>query len=522
MNNKVFKLLTLCLLVCVLLSACSGGNNSGSKQENNNGGAGTEGASEGEGKTEEEEVTLKFYFGGDKKSATDEVWSEVSKYVKEKGLNVKFEISTIPFGDYKQKMIVMSASGDDWDANFDGDWLAYQQMAAKGAYMPLNDLLPEHAPNLYKVLQEQGTLKAATVGGNIVALPWSMKMNARPFVRWRSDLTEKAGLTQAKDSIKTVEELDAFAQKLKQAYPDTKIGFPANNTVLLSFFTLRDELYDLRSHGLHVSLQDSTYKVTPIEQTQTYRDAVTFAKKWFDSGIINKDVLVDKQDPGSLYMNGKILLANTSHEWANANQPFADATWKNETSMLYPDKKYANRTALANVFAINKNSKHADRVLRFLDMLETDAKLYDLVQYGIEGKNYVLDGKTANYPQGMDTSTSNYMEWGGQWALWKPQFMRPNSTYSEGFWVREAEFASESQNVNSPLDGLFITEDAIKTEAAGVDQVYDEFGRSLEVGAVKNVDEEINKYIEKRKKAGIDKVAAEAQKQLNAFLEASK
>ncbi len=98
----------------------------------------------------EGEVTLKFYFGGDKKAATDEVWSKISEYVKGKGLNVKFDINFIPFGDFKDKMLVMAASGDNWDMNFDGDWLSYKQMAAKGSYMALNDLLPEHAPNLYK------------------------------------------------------------------------------------------------------------------------------------------------------------------------------------------------------------------------------------------------------------------------------------------------------------------------------------------------------------------------------------
>ena len=88
-------------------------------------------------------------------------------------------------------------------------------------------------------------------------------------------------------------------------------------------------------------------------------------------------------------------------------------------------------------------------------MLETDQKLYDLVQYGIEGKTYKLDGEAAVYPDGMNTTTSNYTGGGGQWAFWKPQFMRPTSTYPKDFWVHEAEFAAEPENVNSPIDGLF-------------------------------------------------------------------
>ncbi|MEK8130024.1 DUF3502 domain-containing protein [Paenibacillus filicis] len=474
----------------------------------------------------EDEVTLKFYFGGDKKSGTDEVWKAISEYVKGKGLNVKFTINTIPFGDpYKEKLLVMSASGDDWDMNFDGDWLAYRQMASKGAYLGLNDLLPKHAPNLYKKYQEQGTLAAATVGGQVVALPWTMKMSQRPFVKWRADLTKKAGIEPAPNSIKTLEDLDKFAHQIRQAFPDMKVGFPVVPNTLTGFFELRDELNDLSAQGgnqLVVEINDKSFKVKALEQTKTYSDMAQYAAKWYADGIINKDVLVDKEDPGPKFRNGKILLANSSHEWANAEENFSDSSFERSTSQLYPDKKFPNRTALANVVAINKNSKHPDLVLRFLDMLETDQKLYDLVQYGIEGKNYVLDGKAANYPAGMNSTTSNYMEWGGQWALWKPQFMKPNPTYKDGFWVKEAEFASEPSNFTNPLDGFFVVSDSIKNELAQRDQVQSELGRAIEAGTVKDPEKAVSDYIAKQKAAGVDKVIAEVQKQVDAFIAAKK
>lgn len=271
-----------------------------------------------------------------------------------------------------------------------------------------------------------------------------------------------------------------------------------------------------------MELNDSTFKVKALEQTKTYSDMAKYAQKWYLDGIINKDVLVDKEDPGPKFRNGKMLLANSSHEWANAEENFSDKSSERSSSQLYPDKKFPNRTALANVVAINKNSKHPDLVLRFLDMMETDQKLYDLVQYGVEGKNYILDGKTANYPAGMNATTSNYMEWGGQWALWKPQFMRPNPTYKEGFWVKEAEFANDPSNITNPLDGFFVVSDKIKNELAQRDQVQNELGRAIEAGAVKDADKAVSEYIEKQKAAGLDRIIVEVQKQVDAFIAAKK
>ncbi|WP_028560783.1 extracellular solute-binding protein [Paenibacillus pinihumi] len=462
----------------------------------------------------EGEVTLKFYFGGDKKAATDEVWSKISEYVKGKGLNVKFDINFIPFGDFKDKMLVMAASGDNWDMNFDGDWLSYKQMAAKGSYMALNDLLPEHAPNLYKKYQEQGTLQAATVNGQIVGLPWTMKMNERKFAGWRSDLAKKAGIEIAPDSIQTIEDVDKLLRDLRKAYPNEKLS----RSTPLSLYYIRDEWVDLNFHGLGFYLNDPKITVQAVEQQPFYMESSKLAKSWYDDKLINRDAMIDKEDGAAQWRNGKSLFTVTSHEWVFANPGFADPSFTQDMSLLYPDKKFVNRTALANVVAINRNSKNPERVLRFLDMVETDQTLYDLLQYGIEGKTYVLNGEGAEYPQGMQTTTSNYMEWGGQWAFWKPQFMRPTMTYGKDFWVKEAEFASQPMNVNSPIDGLFIAEDTMKNEIAKRDQAIEELHRPIEFGLVKDVDKAVADYVEAQKKNGLDKILTETQKQIDAFL----
>jgi putative aldouronate transport system substrate-binding protein len=510
-KGRLYKvLLALFLMLSVVLSAC----NAGKKDVSTT-------AADSTPKADENEVTLRFYFGGDKKSATDEIWKAVSDYVKTKGLNVNFNISTIPFPDYKQKMLVMAASSDDWDMNFDGDWLSMLHMAAKGGYMSLNDLLPKYAPNLYKKYQHAGTLQAATVNGKIIALPWTMEMNQRQFINWRSDLAKNANINPAPGSIKTIEDVDKFVHELKKAYPNQKFG-------RIAPFSLIEPKYELIETGFHFlvfDVNDPNVKLVPVEQTQAYREAVNLAKKWKDDGIINSDALVDKEDGAVQWRNGKNIFTATSHEWTYNNLNFSEPGAEREGAEMYPDKKQVNRTALANVVAINKNSKNPDKVLRFLDMLETDQKLYDLVQYGIEGKTYVLNGKKADYPAGMDGGSSNYMEWGGQWALWKPQFMRPNPSYPDGFWQKEAEFAHEPTNILNPLDGLLIAEDKVKTETAKRDQLQDEFGKALELGTIPagtTADQAVDDYIAKQKAAGVDKIIAEAQRQVDAFLASKK
>ncbi|MFC5530568.1 extracellular solute-binding protein [Cohnella yongneupensis] len=463
----------------------------------------------------EEEATLTFYFLGDKKSATDEVWARISDYVKAKGLNVRFSIKFIPVNDFKKEMLVLAASGSKWDMNFDTEWQSYREMASNGAYMPLNELLPTYAPHLYAKYKDLNVIRAAEVNGQIIGLPWTIKMNQRNYAQWRSDLAKQADINPEPNSIRTIEDLDAFLHELKKAYPNAKL----TRSLPRDVYMLRDEWVDIGFHGIGFYLNDPKVTLKPVEQQPFYMESAIMARKWYADGILNKDTGLDSEDGASLWKRGNMVFTLASHEWVNANQGFIDPSFEQESSLLYPDKKTVNRSPLANVIAINRNSEHPDRVLRFLDMLETDRVLYDLVQYGIEGKTYVLreDG-SVDYPQGMSTPTSNYMEWGGQWGLWRLQFMRPSPTYNEGFWDRESDFALEPRNVDSPIAGLFIAEDKIRSELLARDELIEQYGGPLELGTAPNTAQAVQEYVAMQDNDALKRILAEAQSQVDAFL----
>jgi putative aldouronate transport system substrate-binding protein len=341
-----------------------------------------------------------------------------------------------------------------------------------------------------------------------------MKMNVRPFVGWRADLAEKAGIVRAPNAVKTIEDLDILLHELKDAYPDEKLS----RVPPLTLYLIRDEWVDLAFHGLGFYLKDHKMTVRAIEQQPFYLESAKMSKKWNDYKILNLDASIDNENGAEQWRNGKMLFTITSHEWANANPSFADPLFKQQMSLMYPDKRFVNRSVLANVLAINRNSEHADLVLRFLDMMETDKKLYELVQYGIEGITYVLNGDAAEYPEGIQYMSSNYLEWDSRWAFWKPRFMRSTPTYPGDFWRKEEEFARLPINIDSPVDGLFITDDNIKDEVARRDQTADVVGKPIEFGLANNVKQEVADYVEKQRANGLDKIIAETQKQVDAYL----
>jgi len=504
MKNCFKVLFGFAMLFSVLLTASAGG---AQESKEDTGGL--------------EPVTMRFYFPGNKPAAADQVFEALAEKYRDE-LNVDYEVNWIPFGDYKDKMMVMAASGDDWDMNYDGPWLAYTQMQNKGAYMDIAELLPKYAPDLYKKYQEIGNLAPATMGDKIVALPWTLSGNLRPWFQWREDKAKDAGLNIDTHSIKTIEDVEKVLYQLKDAYPNNII-LSIGKTLLgdvMKMSLLRDGYMATEFHNLYVHVDDPTYTLIPIEETEMFREMAKLTRKWVEDGIITSDEMVDKAYATDNWNNGNLLARITKREFAFVPHSFVDQSWTQNHSELYPEAKSFNRTPLGNCMVVNKNAPNPERALMWMNKLETDRDFYDMVFYGIKGVTYELDGEEAVYPEGMDSTNGNYMNWPGQWTLWKPQFMRPDAKYFKGFWAEEAAYAKEDKNMNNPIDGLFFETASIKNEIARRDQLFEEFGRPLIFGIVpeEDIDSAIDDYIARNRDAGLDKILAECQKQISNFV----
>lgn len=515
MKKKLISTLLCFAMTVALLAGCGGKSNESAAAPDAVADAGnSSGSADAQGE-DLEPVTLHFIFFGDKKSATDEVWEAIADYTRDR-LNCDFDVQFVGAADYNQKLLVKAATGDAWDMNFDSDWTCYFQMSAQDAYMNLDELLPVYAPALYQAYEEKGLLETMKNKGHINVLPWTMTMNNRPLFQWRGDLAEAAGITVDKDNFKTMEDVDKLLYQLKEAYPDryTIEASQPNGGGWLELAGGTDG-----GLGLVFNLNDPECKVVPREDTEEFLEMATYAEKWQKDGLIWKDVLTDKLDHNSLINEGKLITKWGTHEFATQNRAWVEegAYW--DYTEIYADDLFANRTPLANAMCIPATSENPERVLMFLDLLETDQKLYDMVQYGIEGTTYVLDGEAAAYPEGMDGASSNYQEWGGQWALWKPQFMRPNASYGPGFWEEEARYAASSdKNVVSPLEGFSFNADAVTTEVAQRCQIFGDANRVLTVGLGGDAKAAIEKLKADSEAAGLQKIVEEYQRQIDEFL----
>lgn len=464
------------------------------------------------------EVTLKIFIPGDDKPGKALVENALYELTKDK-LNAKFEFDFVAFGDYQNKLTMMAASGDDYDACFTADWYGYANMVNKGAFLNLNELAPKYAPNLYTLYKKNNMLSSASVNGQLMALPWTELKTSKPVFAYRKDIANKLKIQPG--DLTTIGGIDRFVTAIAKAKPgmtvfDMNIGSAGMKGDIVALLCPKYEYLDLGYHSLYMNLRDPKHKVVPLEQTPMFTEAVKLAKKWYDTGVISKNALTEKQT--KLFENGLTFSGKSTNGRLYEKTLFTDKNAVNAAVEVYPKNLFARDSQMNNAMAINKNAANPERMLMFMDLLTTDRAVYDTLWYGVKDKTYSLDSNgVIGFAKGEDPSKALWQGWMG-WGFERINFVRPTVSRSAFAVKQELNYAMRPNVVVSPIAGLVPNSDPIKTELAVRDQICDEQGKLLLAGMVNgDVDTAIKDYVAKQKASGLDKILAEVQKQVDAF-----
>ena len=191
-------------------------------------------------------------------------------------------------------------------------------------------------------------------------------------------------------------------------------------------------------------------------------------------------------------MNGKAALSFNeiwpSYDWhpdyIEKEHPgweieFFETNLLNEKSVIYP------RSATTDMFAVTRNADHADRALMFLNLVATDKELYQLLRYGLEGKNYELtaDGKIDTSNIDAATEAFNYFPAN---PLKNEEFeLIPADRWDE--WDEHNNVFKDRAKPNL-LAGFALDTSTMEAAYTALNQVRIEYGLPMQAGLVDDVD----------------------------------
>lgn len=438
---------------------------------------------------------------------TNLVLKEVNKYLKEK-INATLEIRLIDWQYYDREIDAIIASGEPYDICFTAAYKNnYAQNAANGSFIELDLLLKEHGQGILKILNPL-FLEGARIKGKIYAVPANKEIAHQNAVIFNKKYVEKYGFDLSK--ISSFYDIEPMLEVIKEREPGIMpyaIQSAYNNSPSLPFDSIIENIpgalyYDNRTG----------YKVINQFDTPEYKKYFSTMRRWYLAGYIPKEAaslkqLVEFEKSGSWFAS---VLSNVPHSDITLKLRFGYDV--DVVPLMTP--VIENRDCQGSMLAISKTSKNPERAMMFLDLLNTDKYLYNLIVFGIEGKHRIMKSENVfELPEGINQHNSSYML--APFTVGNMFICYIHSSYPSTYWDDYLKFNESA--VKSPLFGFSFDPAPVKKEISALLSVSSEYWGPLVTGAV-DPDDYLPKAISKYKSLGLDRVMAEEQRQLDAWL----
>ncbi|OAS23075.1 ABC transporter substrate-binding protein [Paenibacillus oryzisoli] len=460
-----------------------------------------------------EPVNLKYYFFGASKPGDQDVYDGLNKVLKEK-INTTVEFIKVPVGDYTQKMSVMVNAREEFDLAFTSpSYLNYFEQSAKGSFVDLTELLPKYAPETYKQLKPS-IWDAAKVNGKIYA-----SINQQIFARQsgfnvNKAIADKYGFNPT--SVKKMSDLIPLLDKVKAGEPAEKTDQLFNAQMKNQVFSYFFPSYEWENiGGVDVpgvaKSTDKNPKVFNEYDTPEFKDFIMTLSDFQKKGLIAKDALTRPTFDSAKYMASSIATLMPGIEET------VKATYKAEQYVIpLGEPLLTSANAIATMTAVSTTSKHPERALMVIELLNTDKDLYNLLVWGIEGVDYkkIGNNRIESLPGAKYGPAYGWM-FGNQFN----SFI--SGTQPDDVWEQTKKL-NESAKL-STLYGFSFNADNVKAESANSAAIVNEYKAAFNTGLYgADTEKKYNEFLAKLKTAGLDKVLAEKQKQVDAFIATKK
>ena len=165
------------------------------------------------------------------------------------------------------------------------------------------------------------------------------------------------------------------------------------------------------------------------------------------------------------------------------------------------------------MISVGADSKHPKKAVEFIKLINSNADLYNLLIWGIEGVHYTLDefGRV----QATEAGKTVYNLGAGGWKFGNQFNSYPSSTQEADVYELTEKLNNEAEK--SPMLGFVPNTDLISNELANITNASAEFKARVLYGT----DDPANwfdDYVNKMKESGVEKVKEELQKQYDEFL----
>jgi len=493
-RSPVFKAATLAALLALPLSGCMARSASGDQPERVS-----------------RAVNLIYYTIGNPDPDLKRVNDKINE-VTAKKIGVTITYIKVGWQEYNDRINTLISTGTPFDIAFSPD---YSSLVQRGAWLKLDDYLSGLGRDMYDAIDPVLWQGVRMEDGGIYGVPTNKELAVRMQWMYPEALVRKYGIDIAK--YNTLESLAPLLKMIKEkepSYQPMELDKDSQN-----FFALDGYEYVIdKPLPLMVRSLDPAAPVVNIFETQEARHVLDTLRSYYLKGYINEDAALRE---GQNLKRGDLVF------WKPAGGgPLAENSWSKDrgykvVAQPVTPPLITTESVRGGIMAINANSAYPAESVKFLNLLNTDPELRNLINYGIEGVHYTLDEngqvllKSSGDSGGVQGAAAGYegvQYTQGNWFILKTiggEYPDPLDKWDQ-YRAANAEYVKSKLFGFTPdLAGMSIQIDNIRT-------VWEKYYPGLLTGSV-DVDAILPKFNAELRQAGLDEVRAEVQRQLDAW-----
>lgn len=475
-------------------------------------------------KEDKEGITLNWIMPGvGTQKDSEMVWAEFNKRLKNyEGMeNISVNFQVIPAGDYAKSFMMLQSEKSDIDI-VQTYQLPREEYINEKTFLELDDLIEQYAPNIKKEIPQE-IIEYGRYNGNLYFITNFQKMMQPDWGLYtETELMNRYGDEEKmREAFLNSKKWDESCWNVIEEYLE---NLKNNEKLGLGYWkqgSPERKGYEEIAPLFYVDIYDETARVYFCDELPEKKLLFIKMSDWYQKGYVRRDVL--SVDEYSEERGGEGYTVFHEQAWPRISGKNTVAQYGKEFTVFQTcDYNFLPKDASAGGNAIMRNSKHPKEAMKLLNLMNTEEgkDLYSLLSYGIEGMHYKTepDGriKFLDVDSTNENSSSKYGLW--EWAVGNTKYALEKVGEEKGNLEFVLNENFNKKNKKSRFRGFVVDNSDISVELSQVKAVFNEYSIYLERGVEQNVEEKYNEYMEKLKEAGIDKIKAVYQAQVDGFL----
>ncbi|GAE93120.1 multiple sugar ABC transporter [Gracilibacillus boraciitolerans JCM 21714] len=501
MRMKFFLTMFLLVVLMIIVTACNSNAESGN-QTNTEEEAGEN--TETNEETEHLIVAFPNFYG--EPQDLDKVEAELSKLAEEK-INATVEIITLSISAYQQQMNLMLTSDEKLD-------LAvvlseqFSPQVSRGQLHEIGDMLEEHGQGIIDAVGED-FLKATQIDAKQYAVPTVRDFAASYGFMMPKEYVEKYDIDV--DQINTLEDMGEILRMIKAEEPDLyPLTSNSPGESIAYFLRFVDPLSDF--NGGVLPNYDNDLEVVNYYEMPEYVEMLKTFRSWYEEDLILPDVATTQTTKNELLKEGKIVTYSQALKPGIEEQNSRDMDTEMVAIEIF-DPVATTSNVASIMWSVPRNSKIPEKAVELLNLMYSDKEVYNLLTWGgIEGEHFEkVSDEVIKYPDGVTSENVGY-SLNTSWLTGNQFLSYVFENEDPELWNQIEKFNNDS--IKSKALGFNFNSAPVSTEIAAVSNVKEQYRIGLESGAL-DFDKYYSEFIESLNDAGMDKIIAEKQKQLD-------